>query len=61
MADSTTYFCDHYWTNAVEADRTLLFGAGADDGFHAGFFALHSDLALDAADALVGTRLVYIP
>lgn len=23
-ASSTTYFCDHYWTNVVTSDRTLL-------------------------------------
>lgn len=60
-ADSTTYFCDYYWTNAAEADRTLLLGAYSSNGSAAGFFYLYSSLGLGYADALVGTRLVYIP
>ena len=60
-ANSTTYFCDHYWTNAVEADRTLLLGANAGSGSYAGLFTLHSDVGLGYASADVGTRLVYIP
>lgn len=60
-ADSTTYFCDHYWTNAVEADRTLLLGACAGYGSIAGLFSLASNHNLGSANANVGTRLVYIP
>lgn len=60
-ANSNTYFCDHYWTNAATFDRTLLLGAGASDGSHAGLCYLHSDYGLGLADADVGTRLVYIP
>ena len=60
-ANSTTYFCDHYWTNAVEADRTLLLGASTGDGSRAGLFLLHSCDGLGSAGASVGTRLVYIP
>ena len=60
-ASSTTYFCDHYWTNAIEADRTLLLGAVAGYGSVAGFFVLASNSDLGSASANVGTRLVYIP
>lgn len=60
-ASSTTYFCDHYWTNAIEADRTLLLGACASHGSDAGFFYLHSYYGLGFANANAGTRLVYIP
>ena len=60
-ADSTTYFCDQYWTNAVEADRTLLLGARASFGSAAGFFSLGSNFDLGDAAAYIGTRLVYIP
>ena len=59
-ANYTTYFCDYYWTNAVEADRTLLLGAAAGYGSYAGLFCLASGSGLGAA-ADVGTRLVYIP
>lgn len=58
---STTYFCDYYWTNANDHDRTLLLGAGTGLGSHAGFFDLDSGNGLGAADGRVGTRLVYIP
>lgn len=59
--NSTTYFCDYYWTNAVEADRTLLLGAASGHGSNAGFFDLDSGNGLGIALANVGTRLVYIP
>lgn len=58
---STTYFCDYYWTNANDHDRTLLLGAGAGNGSPAGFFFLYSDYGLGYAYGVVGTRLVYIP
>lgn len=60
-ASSTTYFCDHYWTNANDSDRTLLLGDHAGHGSIAGLFCLRSNDALGAADVSVGTRLVYIP
>lgn len=60
-ANYTTYFCDHYWTNAVEADRTLLLGARTGNGSAAGLFVLYSYDGLGIASAGVGTRLVYIP
>lgn len=58
---STTYFCDYYWTNANDHDRTLLLGACASHGSNAGFFSLGSYEGLGAAKGTVGTRLVYIP
>lgn len=60
-AGSTTYFCDHYWTNAIASDRTLLLGACTSYGSSAGLFSLYSNFVLGAATASVGTRLVYIP
>lgn len=58
---STTYFCDYYWTNANDHDRTLLLGAIAGYGSAAGLFNLASSNGLGAANGYVGTRLVYIP
>lgn len=58
---STTYFCDYYWTNANDHDRTLLLGANASHGSLAGFFTLYSSFGLSDAYGAVGTRLVYIP
>ena len=60
-ANSNTYFCDHYWTNAATFNRTLLLGAHTGYGSYAGLFSLHSGLGLGSVDAAVGTRLVYIP
>lgn len=58
---STTYFCDYYWTNANDNDRTLLLGAVTGYGSLAGLFGLASSLGLGGAGGHVGTRLVYIP
>lgn len=58
---STTYFCDYYWTNANDHDRTLLLGAHSGYGSVAGLFLLDSRKDLGLATADVGTRLVYIP
>lgn len=60
-AKRTTYFCDYYWTNAVEADRTLLLGANSSNGSGAGLFYQHSSNGLGDVAASIGTRLVYIP
>lgn len=59
--DSTTYFCDRYWTDATETDRTLLLGTSTGYGSAAGLFSLHSYVGLGTTAAYVGTRLVYIP
>lgn len=58
---STTYFCDYYWTNANDYDRTLLLGAHSGHGAIAGLFDLNSGAGLGYAGGDVGTRLVYIP
>lgn len=58
---STTYFCDRYWTNTNNSDRTLLLGARTGAGSTAGLFYLDSSNGLGVADGSVGTRLVYIP
>lgn len=60
-ADSTTYFCDRYWTDATETNRTLLLGTSTGYGSPAGLFSLHSYVGLGVAAAYVSTRLVYIP
>lgn len=58
---STTYFCDHYWTDANDFDRTLMLGASAGSGYGTGFFYLASFLGIGVEAVYVGTRLVYIP
>lgn len=57
----TTYFCDFYWTNADDSNRTLLLGAITGYGSSAGLFSLHSHYGLGGTAVTVGTRLVYIP
>lgn len=58
---NNTYFCDHYWANANDSDRTLLLGARTSNGSTAGFFTLNSDYGLGSVGSSMGTRLVYIP
>lgn len=58
---STTYFCDHYWTDTKDFDRTLLLGGSANSGSGAGFFYLASFLGIGTEAVYAGTRLVYIP
>ena len=60
-ANNGNYFCDYYYTNATDSDRTLLLGAYAGNGSYAGLFRLHSSDNLGSAHSNVGTRLVYIP
>lgn len=60
-ASSTTYFCDHYWTDAVDSDRALLMGAHSDGGSAAGLFYLASNYDTNTTVGNAGTRLVYIP
>ena len=60
-ANNGNYFCDYYYTNATDSDRTLLLGAYAGNGSYAGLFRLHSSNNLGSAHSNVGTRLVYIP
>lgn len=59
--NNTTYFCDHYWTSAIDSNRTLLLGARAGDGSYAGLFALNSYASVGDSGADTGTRLLYIP
>lgn len=58
-ASSTTYYCDHHWTNAVATPRTLLIGGSSDLGSGAGLFSLVSDGGLGASTGSVGTRITF--
>lgn len=58
-ASSTTYYCDHHWTNAVATPRTLLIGGSSGTGSTAGLFALDSGDGLDYSGAHVGTRITF--
>jgi hypothetical protein len=58
---TTTYWCDYNWTNNSTTDRLTLIGGGAGHGAHAGLLTVSSDDGLGYANAVVGTRLIYIP
>jgi len=58
---TTTYWCDYNWTNNSTTDRLTLIGGAAGNGAYAGLLFVYSSAGLGAANALVGTRLIYIP
>lgn len=58
-ASSTTYYCDHHWTNAVATPRTLLIGGRSGLGSGAGLFILYSNGGLDYSGGHVGTRITF--
>jgi hypothetical protein len=59
--NTTTYWCDHNWTNNSTTDRLTLIGGDASNGASAGLLSVHSSDGLGRARANVGTRLIYIP
>jgi len=59
--NTTTYWCDHNWTNNSTTDRLTLIGGSAGAGARAGLLYVTSDSGLGLAAAHVGTRLIYIP
>ena len=59
--NTTTYWCDYNWTNNSTTDRLTLIGGGAGNGAVAGLLSVRSLNGLGGADAVVGTRLIYIP
>ena len=60
---SSTYFCDYHYTNipTTEALRGVLFGGRANNGSTAGFAFANSYNAPSYTDALIGSRLCFIP
>jgi len=59
--NTTTYWCDHNWTNNSTTDRLTLIGGSAGSGAGAGLLHVGSYDGLGLATASVGTRLIYIP
>lgn len=62
-ASSTTYFADYFYTNVVSntGQRGVLFGGSASYGATAGFSYAYTNLAASYANALVGSRLCFLP
>ncbi|MBQ6939913.1 MAG: hypothetical protein IJN51_01250 [Alistipes sp.] len=60
---STTYYADYHYTNipTAEALRGVLFGGHAHDGAAAGFGCAHSHCAPSSTNAIIGSRLCFIP
>ena len=58
---TTTYWCDYNWTNNSTTDRLTLIGGDAGNGALAGLLGVSSSNGLGSANAVVGTRLIYIP
>ena len=59
---STTYWCDYFYTNiGSNALRGVLFGGRTHNGAPAGFGFAAANYAPSNTDALVGSRLCFIP
>ena len=57
----TTYWCDYNWDNTDTSEHCLLIGSTSGNGGKAGLFALASDDGVGASDAIIGSRLTYLP
>jgi hypothetical protein len=53
--NTTTYWCDHNWTNNSTTDRLTLIGGHAGTGANAGLLDVDSSDGLGNATASVGT------
>lgn len=57
----TTYWCDYNWDNTDTSEHCLLIGSASGNGGAAGLFCLHSYHGVGASNAVVGSRLTYLP
>lgn len=57
----TTYWCDYNWDNTDGSLHCLLIGGYSGDGGGAGLFILSSTTGVGGSDALIGSRLTYLP
>lgn len=57
----TTYWCDYNWDNTDASEHCLLIGGHSYNGGRAGLFYLHSHDGVGASDAIIGSRLTYLP
>lgn len=57
----STYWCDYNWDNTDTSEHCLLIGGSSGIGGSAGLFALASDDEVGASDAIIGSRLTYLP
>lgn len=57
----TTYWCDHNWDNTDGSLHCLLIGSYSGNGGGAGLFYLYSGAGVGISNALIGSRLTYLP
>ena len=57
----TTYWCDYNWDNTDTSEHCLLIGGDSGSGGMAGLFVLSSSSEVSFSDAVVGSRLTYLP
>ena len=60
-SQSSNYFADYTYANNSTIDRTTLIGGCSVYGGLAGLFSLRSYDGVDASNAAIGSRLVYLP
>ena len=62
-ADSSTYFCDNFYTNATSktGQRGVLFGGCAFNGAFAGLSFADTEDALTSTHSAIGSRLCFLP
>lgn len=57
----TTYWCDYNWDNTDTSEHCLLIGGCSDAGGRAGLFGLYSYDGVGLSNAIIGSRLTYLP
>ena len=57
----TTYWCDYNWDNTDASEHCLLIGGDSSGGGGAGLFDLNSDDGVGNSNAIIGSRLTYLP
>lgn len=57
----TTYWCDYNWDNTDTSEHCLLIGGRSGHGGRAGLFYLNSYDGVGSSNAIIGSRLTYLP
>ena len=57
----TTYWCDYNWDNTDTSEHCLLIGGRSGHGGRAGLFYLNSYDGVGYSNAIIGSRLTYLP
>lgn len=57
----TTYWCDYNWDNTDGSEHCLLIGGDSGGSGGAGLFDLNSGDGVGSSNAIIGSRLTYLP